>query len=235
MKDSGKNAVIILARNLEAGKVKTRLAKTLGNDFALQFYKLCSEKIFEESKKLIAEDITVHLFYAGEQTDRQLIDRAGFPFSIYRQQGDNLGSRMKNAFNKIFNENAAKAIIIGTDVPDLDSGFIIDAFNMLDTNDAVIGPAADGGYYLLGLKRPFDVLFDKIAWSTGSVFNNTVMKMRKSKIKYRIMPELNDIDTVEDLMRWLSADNLRAENSFKIKIRRMLDNLNINNAVDRAD
>ena len=113
---------------------------------------------------------------------------------------------MKNAFEKVFSAGSQKVIIVGTDIPDLSKEVIIKAFELLDSNDVVIGPAKDGGYYLLGMKKMHTKLFDKIEYSTSSVLSETLLKIKELNLTYHLLPELRDIDTEEDLLNWLNHD-----------------------------
>ena len=106
---------------------------------------------------------------------------------------------MKNAFNRAFALGADEVIIIGSDCPKLITQIIEDAFNLLDENDVCIGPAKDGGYYLLGMKKPLPFLFDGKEWSTASVFSDTTSDLTKNHLSYGRLAELSDVDTVDDL------------------------------------
>ncbi len=224
MKTVRDNALIIFARSPKLGKVKTRLSESLGDNFALKFYKLCAEHVFNECKKLNAKNSSVYLFYTGKGDEELIKKWAGTPFIFSLQTGTNLGQRMEDAFYKVFAGGANKVLIIGTDVPDIELSLIEDALYFLDTNDVVIGPSMDGGYYLLGMKKLYKDLLKKIPWSTNFVFEETVNKIKSKKLKYKVMTKLYDIDTEEDLRKWLSADNLLKSNSIKNKIFKELPN-----------
>ncbi len=225
MKTNPERALIIFARSPELGKVKTRLSESLGDDFALTFYKLCAEHIFEECKRLGKNNTAPYLFFTGKDDEDVMNKWVGTSFVYSLQTGKNLGQRMENAFNKVFTNGAKKAIIIGTDVPDIKFTLIENAFNQLDTHDVVIGPSMDGGYYLLGMKKVYNFLFDNISWSTNSVFAETVKKIESNKLKYKVLEKMYDIDTEEDLRKWLSLDNSPKNNSIKDKILNELKDL----------
>ncbi|AFH49681.1 Hypothetical protein IALB_1975 [Ignavibacterium album JCM 16511] len=199
------NALIIFLRFPKTGEVKTRLAKTTSTDFAVKFYKSCAENIVKNVKKI--SGINRFAFYSNEDEKEKITKWLGSKLFYSPQQGADLGTRMKNAFQKVFSTGAKKAIIIGTDVPDLSIDIITNAFNLLDSNDAVIGPAKDGGYYLLGIKKMYSELFDGIEYSTDKVFSETLDRMEKLNLSYQLLPELQDIDTEEDLIRWLNESN----------------------------
>ncbi len=196
-----RNALIIFARYPEAGKVKTRLAASVGNDKAAAFYKAWAEKIFFESKrsKLITHR---YLFYSEPDDGEKMKSWTNNGFLLYPQKGLGLGERIKQAFNKVFDDKMLGAIIVGTDSPDLTGDIIDKAVMQLEKYDVVIGPAEDGGYYLLGMKRFYPELFDGIHWSTTYVLNQTVQKIEELGLSYYRLPVLMDIDTFDDLNRW---------------------------------
>jgi len=123
-------------------------------------------------------------------------------FKYYSQQGNELGSRMINAFNIVFKAGFRSVIIIGTDAPDINFRLILDAFEALSDHECVIGPSLDGGYYLLGLNGIQNNLFKNISWSTNSVFNDTIKQLKHIKSDYLIIQKLRDIDIMQDLIEW---------------------------------
>ncbi len=196
-----RNALIIFARYPEPGKVKTRLASSIGKEKAAMLYKQWAEKIFFESEqaKLISHR---YLFYTERRDSRKIKKWVRNGFLFHAQRGNQLGDRMKAAFQKVFNDKIQKALIVGTDSPDLTGELIDSAVKKLDECDIVIGPANDGGYYLLGMQRYYPELFDEIPWSTGEVLKETVRKIKKLNLQYHCLPVLYDIDTFEDLNHW---------------------------------
>lgn len=187
--------IIVFIKNPELGKVKTRLAKTIGNNKALAIYLRLIDHTLSEisiSKK------QSHLFFS-EVIDKNFI---GNKYSV--QEGIDLGERMKNAF-EISLEKNTKSIIIGTDCPGITAEIIQQAFYLLEENDVVIGPALDGGYYLLGLKNNTPEIFEGMEWSTESVFDNTVKRLNELKLSWKELPKLRDLDNEEDLVT-LSKD-----------------------------
>lgn len=196
-----RNALIIFARYPEPGKVKTRLAATIGNEQAAALYKEWAEKIFFESKQ--AKNVSHrYLFYADPGDYKKVYAWSDDGFLLQAQNGTELGDRIKAAFRKTFDDKMHKAIIIGTDAPDLTGDMIDNAIRRLDTHDIVIGPADDGGYYLLGMNRYYPDVFEDIPWSTGEVFDATVRKIKRNGLRHYELPVLSDIDTIEDLNRW---------------------------------
>jgi len=196
-------AIIVFTRFPVKGKVKTRLAKNMGNKFAVSFYRVCAEHTFKELVKVKETGSELFLFCSEENEIEQVMKWGGTNFNYYFQQGNDLGLKMYNAFNTVFKKGYKKVIIIGTDAPDVSMNIVQSAISVLDNYSVVIGPANDGGYYLLGFKSKLIDLFTGIKWSTDSVFDNTIEKLNRSKINYFMLNELTDIDTLEDLQNWL--------------------------------
>jgi uncharacterized protein len=202
MSSRAKNAIIIFAKYPRKGKVKTRLAKTIGDDIAMEIYKLCAEHTFTECQKLSKTGTLTYLFYSHKRDKAEIKNWTKSKFVLIPQEGQDLGERIYNAFDKVFKDGHSKVIIIGTDLPDISSEIIYSTLKYLDNFHAVIGPADDGGYYLLGLKSLKEEFFEGIEWSTDSVFKETINKLKTNKVKTKTLPVLSDIDTVEDLKKW---------------------------------
>jgi len=117
------------------------------------------------------------------------------------QIGDDLGARMENAFIRIFSEGFSSAVLIGSDLPDLPAAIIREAFDALTKSDAVIGPAADGGYYLIGFNKAVfsPRILRGIQWSTDRVFEETMKRCREGSLRTYVLPEWSDVDTIDDL------------------------------------
>lgn len=188
------DALIIFIKNPVPGKVKTRLAATVGDLKALEIYK----KLLDHTKKtslLINADR--FLFYADflNRDDEWSKDT----FIKHLQKGNDLGERMCNAFEYIFLNKYQKAIIIGSDCIDLSASVVEDAYKLLIDADVVIGPAKDGGYYLLGMKKLHQSLFKNISWGTSEVLKQTSSVCKSQHLKYYLLPTLTDIDVENDL------------------------------------
>ena len=188
---SSKKALIIFTRNPELGTCKTRLARTIGDEATLEIYKHLLKHTASVSKNLTVDRF---VFYSETIKKDDIWDTISFRKKL--QNGADLGNRMENAFSEIFNLGYEKVIIIGSDVLDLEEGIIADAFEKLDHHDTVIGPAKDGGYYLLGMTVFNPSLFKNKVWGTASVLQNTLKDLEKRNIF--LLKELNDIDTFED-------------------------------------
>ncbi len=200
-----KSSLIVFLRYPEKGKVKTRLAETTSKEFALHWYKTCVDKIINELNKI--SNIDIYIFYSDIAERDKVIKWLGDKFIYSHQDGKDLGTRMHNAFFKVLANNSGKVIIIGTDIPDLNQNIITDAFVRLDNNDIVLGPSIDGGYYLLGMKKLHNSLFDKIKFSTPTVLSETISKIDKLGLTFSLLPELQDIDIEDDLIKWQNKVN----------------------------
>ena len=209
-------AIIVFTRFPMAGKVKTRLAKNMGNKFAVSFFKACAEHTFMELLKVKETGPELFLFCSEENEIEQVMQWAGNNFNYFSQLGKDLGLKMFNAFDTVFKRGYKKVIIIGTDAPDVSMNILQSAISVLDNYSVVVGPANDGGYYLLGFKSKLIDLFSGIEWSTNSVFDNTIKKLNNSKINYFVLDELIDIDTLDDLQNWLKHHKGNAAHPVKV-------------------
>lgn len=189
---TSKKALIIFTRNPELGKVKTRLAKTVGDESALDIYKFLIQHTVKVTKDL---KVDKYVFYSEgiRKNDAWNVD----VFRKKLQEGNDLGERMHNAFLEIFKMGYEKAVIIGCDMFDWEKKDLEAAFMGLNDFDFVIGPATDGGYYLLGMKHPKQILFQNKEWGASSVLEQTLIDLKGEN--YLLLKERNDIDHFEDL------------------------------------
>ncbi|QQS71498.1 MAG: TIGR04282 family arsenosugar biosynthesis glycosyltransferase [Flavobacteriales bacterium] len=176
------------------GKVKTRLAATLGKERALVIYKRLLQHTIEEGAKL---GVDRQAWYSDDIPPNEPCAVLGY--SVHQQIGADLGERMQRAFDNGFVNGHGPIIIIGTDLPQLSEALLREALKALGTHDAVIGPANDGGYYLLGLRKPCAELFQGKTWSTDTVFKRTTEDLERLGRTWEALPELIDIDTEADL------------------------------------
>ncbi len=190
-----KNALIIFTRNPELGKCKTRLAKTVGDESALEIYKYLLRHTANVSKEV---NVDRFVFYSEAIQTNDIWDEAFFHKKL--QKGDDLGERMQNAFQELFNLKYQNVIIIGSDLLDLNAEIISEAFQHSEKNDVVIGPAKDGGYYLLGQKTIHPKIFKNKNWGTETVRHQTLSDLENSSVY--VLQELNDIDTFEDMKHY---------------------------------
>lgn len=186
-----KELLIVFVKNSVLGKVKTRLAKDIGDEAAFELYKTLVSKT-EQATNQIAID--KHIYFSDT------IEETGWRHDFKTiQQGNDLGERMKNAFKDGFEKGYQNIVLIGSDLPDISEELINKSFEVLKTSDTIFGPAEDGGYYLVGMKQLHNDLFDNITWSTSKVFEETMDVLKSQSISVGLLETLNDIDTFEDL------------------------------------
>jgi len=213
-------SLIIFVRFPQPGKVKTRLAMSIGHAEASRLYRLCAENVFEETKRL-SGNIRSYIFYADKNDKDSVTKWAGLRFHFKPQAEGDLGKRIDAAFNHVFRQGARKAVIVASDVPDLLAEDIKNAITALDSHDLVIGPTNDGGYYLLGMKRLLSELFLGITWSTHKVYEETLKVGEYLGLKVHYLRSLDDIDTEEDLNRWLDTSS-NVDNPVRSAMQNML-------------
>ncbi len=185
-------ALIIFVRNPVLGKVKTRLAAVIGNEKALQVYKHLLQHTHFITKHL---SVTKFVYYADVIDQNDLWNG----FEKRMQKGNELGERMQHAFRELFAKGFSRVCIIGSDCYELTQAIITVAFEKLHEKDIVIGPVADGGYYILGSIKMIPQLFANKQWSSDTVFSDTVKDVKKLNLTLHILPLLNDIDEEKDL------------------------------------
>jgi rSAM/selenodomain-associated transferase 1 len=188
-----KDLVIVFVKNLELGKVKTRLAAQIGYAEALGVYKELVRLTERITQNL--PNIDTHIYFSSK------ISSELWPKNKkYVQNGVDLGERMFNAFKDGFNMGYDKIVLIGSDLPDLNESHLKQAFAQLNTSDIVFGPAKDGGYYLVGLKTLIPEIFENKPWSQPQLFKITLQDLAKLNPTISTLETLNDIDTFEDLI-----------------------------------
>lgn len=187
-----KNLLLIFTRNPELGKCKTRLAATIGDEAALAIYKFLLDHTVA-----LTTDLTIEkqVWYSEDIWNDDVWDNRIFDKKL--QKGINLGERMANAFQEGFQKGFEKVIIIGSDMYDLNQEAIENAFLALNDSDFVLGPAADGGYYLLGLKKWIPKLFKNKDWGRSTVLEDTLADLKNEKV--HLLDVKNDIDIYEDI------------------------------------
>jgi len=192
-----KEVVLVFQKNEVLGKVKTRLASGMGDLRALEIYKHLIQLTYS-----VLEDVSAPVWtYFSDfipETVNPPIEKC------FVQEGHDLGERMANAFGRSFESGMEKVVLIGTDCPTLQSQHLNQAFEALTNSDLVLGPATDGGYYLIGMKRRSDYLFEGISWSTAAVLSQTLAVATAHGLDFTLLDELSDIDTQEDWERYSS-------------------------------
>jgi len=185
-------SLIIFIKNPALGKVKTRLAATLGDEVALDIY----HKLSARTREVVTDvDFPRYLYYSDFIDWNDDWDNALFIKRL--QQGADLGERMLNAFIATLCQHSP-AMIIGSDCPLLTPGILQEAFNQLEQHPFVLGPALDGGYYLLGMHEPCAELFQAMEWSTDSVARVTLERIAKRNQACALLPPLPDVDEAAD-------------------------------------
>lgn len=179
------------------GKVKTRLAASVGDAEALRIY----IRLLTHTREVALQaPCDAHVFLTEPPADLFWQD-----CSLHLQSEGDLGQKMYDAFSQLFHQGYRNIIIIGSDCPGLNTATIEQAFAALSTHDLVIGPAVDGGYYLLGMKRLHEALFRGKSWSTDTVFADTRHDIAGAGLSVFVLQELSDVDTAADLKKagWL--------------------------------
>lgn len=187
---------MIFVKNPVPGKVKTRLAKDVGKEKAAEYYK----KLLMLTRNVARKSDADKWLWYGDFIN---IDDL-WPIGIFEkkiQNGATLGDRMRKAFYDAFEAGYKKVLIIGSDCPEMSTEILEGAYKALDEHEVVIGPAHDGGYYLLGMQHYYN-LFDNVKWSTETVLKETLAKTGTMNLEVKILEELTDIDTIEDLKKF---------------------------------
>ena len=190
-----KNLLLILTRNPVLGKCKTRLASKVGDEVALRIYQFLLAHTHTISRNLNAAK---HVYYSEYIGVNDIWEEGGY--EKYIQEGPDLGARMEQAFSAGFHLGFENIIVIGSDMHDLSQLDLENAFKALLEHDVVIGPATDGGYYLLGMRRLIPAVFHNKNWGTASVFQDTMEDFKELKVA--VLESRNDVDRFEDI-----ADN----------------------------
>jgi uncharacterized protein len=198
MKSEENDCLIIFVKWPKKGKVKSRLSVVLDEDTVLDLYKCFVEDLLHTVKELGIRPVIA--FYPADEED-SVRSWLGSEYRYVPQMGDELGERMKNAFQWAFARGRSRVVLIGSDFPDLPAEIIKDAFASLNDHDAAIGPALDGGYYLIGFRNDAfsPRIFDDIPWSTAFVFARTMEILREDGCDVRQLQFWRDIDRPEDI------------------------------------
>jgi hypothetical protein len=202
-----KEHLIVFTRYPEPGTTKTRLIPLLGPEGAANLQRKMTEHTLLQIKRLSTQrELSVEVRYEGGNKD--LMQTWLGPDFEYRAQGSgDLGQRMKRSFEDAFGAGATTAVIIGTDIPEITNIIIQKAFDVLQQKHMALGPAKDGGYYLIGLKgnsltKTIPDLFTGIPWGSGDVLEKTIKIATHSGLSFTLLEVLRDVDHPEDLMIW---------------------------------
>ena len=190
------------------GLAKTRLGEQIGMRAAAARYEEMLLLQLAQAQATSGHN-ALYLYCAGPRHLGWFQER--FPYwNLKIQEGQDLGQRMHHAFQELFSQGSAKVILIGTDTPDLSAELILQANDLLESSEVVIGPAVDGGYYLIGQRSPGWRLFEEINWSTDQVLAQTIERIEQQGLSFSLLPELRDIDTKEDLKALSRPQNPKA-------------------------
>ncbi|HEX9655184.1 MAG TPA: TIGR04282 family arsenosugar biosynthesis glycosyltransferase [bacterium] len=198
------NAIVIFAKYPAPHRVKTRLGAQIGYEPAADLYRLFIEQTLAVARRSGVERI----FLACDPKERQDDFRKMFAgeWTGFLQQGDDLGMRMDNAFQLAFSQGMQKVVIIGSDSPTLPTQHLTSAFEVLENHDIALGPAEDGGYYLIGLQTSHPQLFKDIEWSSASVLPATRERAKRLRLSCALLPTWYDVDEIGTLKRAANDD-----------------------------
>lgn len=205
MNEAANNCVLFFVKYPAGGRVKTRLAAELGELAAVELYKYFVLDMLSTIRQL---NMPIRICHQQESAGDKMKEWLGNQYTYMAQTGSNLGQRMKNALAQSFAENFTRIILIGSDIPDLPAELLVRALHSLESQDAVIGPSSDGGYYLIGFSQDHLLpdAFDGISWSTDSVFKQTLDVLHKHECNVHILPEWFDVDTQADLNKLIDRN-----------------------------
>uniref|UniRef100_UPI0040575BBA TIGR04282 family arsenosugar biosynthesis glycosyltransferase n=1 Tax=Candidatus Electrothrix sp. TaxID=2170559 RepID=UPI0040575BBA len=206
---TSQQTIILFTRYPQAGKVKTRLIDRLGPKGAATLHgQLTHQVINTIQPALQARQVQLRVAYCGG-SEEEMRGWLGHDLLLERQQGNDLGERMADAFARAWQQGAEQILLIGSDCPGINPSIIESGFKCLETHDLVLGPAVDGGYYLIGLQssvqgiqqhKQYRILFQDIDWGTEQVLQQTLNQAQKAGFSFALLPELHDIDRPEDLV-----------------------------------
>lgn len=199
------NCVLFFVKYPIQDKVKTRLAAELGKEVVVELYKNFVLDTLSTIRRL---NVPFRICFHPESAGDKMKGWLGEQYAYIAQQGSSLGQRMKNALVQTFKENFSRAILIGSDSPDLPEVFLIQALQSLESHHAVIGPSSDGGYYLIGFSKAHFVpdAFDGISWSTENVFQQTIDVLDGHSSNVHVLPQWFDVDTPVDLRELINRN-----------------------------
>ncbi len=193
-----RSSIILFVKLPGKAGVKSRLARVIGKAPALDLYRAF---VFDIVGTLVSVGAPLDVYYYPPLPEENAAEWLGTALTCVPQRGMDLGERMENALADSFAKGADKVVLIGSDIPDLPASLVREALSSLGVHDAVIGPARDGGYYLIGFRKSTFLrdIFRGISWSTDSVFRGTMKILEKAGRRVYILPEWKDVDTMDDL------------------------------------
>lgn len=191
--------IIIFAKDPVPGKVKTRLCPPLSPEQAASLYKSFAKDVVKAA--LEVHNAEVEIAWCGEKIP-VLTWLNPSPLPVFLQEGANLGERLTHAIARAFKNKATRVVVVGSDSPGLTPKDFEKAFDILDDgSDVALGPAEDGGYYLIGLKKPIPGIFEGISWSTDRTLKETMTLAKRLNVSIDLLSHYTDIDTFDDILR----------------------------------
>jgi rSAM/selenodomain-associated transferase 1 len=191
---------VVFTRAPRQGRVKTRIANALGDARALAIHRELTERTMAAARGLA--DARVVVSHTPADAGDEVRAWLGDDLRYEPQRGGDLGERMAAAIEARLAAGSARVLVVGSDAPDLTTAILDEAFSSLDAHDVVIGPAADGGYYLIGMKALHPTLFRLIPWSSAETLARTLAATRAAGLRVHLLEILRDVDTVEDWRDW---------------------------------
>ena len=191
-----RNALIIIAKYPETGFVKTRLNGFMTDKKILELYTYLLEQTIHKLRAIPGVD--AYIAYIPEHAEEYF---SQFGTGLVRLSGDDLGLNMSHSFEVIFKKGYQKAVLVGADIPDLSASIVLHAFALMSDNDLVYGPAEDGGYYLVGMKKLITEVFDNVPWSSDKTLSKSLEEAKKAGYTVGYTETLEDIDTIEDVKK----------------------------------
>src|SRR3990170_1417796 len=193
------NALAVMLKAPVEGEVKTRLIQPLTPKEAAILYKAFIKDTFSRLSKLT--DLALYAFFTPFDKKAYIVDIIPQEISLIPQKDGDLGERIYGVFECLFNSGHKRAVVMGSDSPDIPLEYIESSFSMLKESQGslVLGPATDGGYYLVAMDRLIKTPFEGIGWSTKTVLEDTIKNVAASGIIVKLLPEWHDIDRPEDL------------------------------------
>ncbi len=179
-----------------AGQTKTRLAAGIGHQKALEAYRRLLERVKTIALEL-KDACDIEVWYGNEMPQEDLWCEG--PFTRQQQWGKDIGERMMNSMKQALDHGAGRVVLVGSDLPHLTTDIIRQAYSQLEHHPVVFGPAADGGYYLVGMSEMIPSVFTDMTWSVENVFAESVRRLKQLSVPYATVPTLSDVDTVDDL------------------------------------
>jgi rSAM/selenodomain-associated transferase 1 len=191
--------LIVFVKAPRSGAVKTRLAASIGANAACTAYRVLVDALLRRIESVE----NVELRFTPDDAENEIRPWLRESWQAAPQGAGDLGERLHRAFEASFAEGARRVVAIGSDCPDVTAGDITAAWSTLETTDLVLGPASDGGYWLIGLRQPHAALFQNISWSTATVFQETLARAQKARLSVKLLRQLSDVDTEQQWREFL--------------------------------